>query len=155
MCAFYTTYTLLDISLSPLPVISHIKEAAKGLHNIMLSTGGPGYTPSIGLRKQASIAQLDNLDLSGNFLTWVNSDCLEAMFDALFSLPQLSSMTLELLDNFFNVAQLNLLCESWDKKAGGRRLSMLRVRKQKPQQPRAGHLGTVPVGLQKLAVIVL
>ena len=110
---------------------------------------------TIGLRKQASIAQLDNLDLSGNFLTWVDSDCLEAMFDALFSLPQLPSMALELVNNFFNIAQLNLLCESWDKKAGGCRLSMLRVRKQKPQQPRAGHFGTVPVGLQKLAVIVL
>jgi len=110
---------------------------------------------TIGLRKQASIAQLDNLDLSGNFLTWVDSDCLEAMFDALFSLPQLPSMALELLDNSFNVAQLNLLCESWDKKAGGCRLSMLRVYKQKPQQPRAGHLGTVPVALQNLAVIVL
>ena len=110
---------------------------------------------TIGLRKQASIAQLNNLDLSGNFLTWVDSDCLEAMFDALFSLPQLPSMALELLDNSFNVAQLNLLCQSWDKKAGGRHLSMLRVYKQKPQQSRAGPLGTVPVALQNLAVIVL
>ena len=104
-----------------------------------------------GLKKQASIALINNLDLSGNHLTWVASDCLEAMCDALFSLPQLSAMTLELQDNYFTAAQLNLLCKSWSKKAGGHRLEMLTVRKQQPQQPHAGHL----VGLQNLAVIVL
>jgi len=31
--------------LSPLQIISHIKEAAKCPHNLMLSTGGPDCTP--------------------------------------------------------------------------------------------------------------
>jgi len=46
MWVFYTTYTCFDINLSPLLVISHTK-AAKGPHNILLSTEGPGYTPLI------------------------------------------------------------------------------------------------------------
>ena len=39
MCALYTTYIWLDISLSPLPVILHIKEAAKSPHNV--TNGNP------------------------------------------------------------------------------------------------------------------
>ena len=108
-----------------------------------------------GLRKQASITQLNTLDLSGNFLTFGGLTILETMFDALFSLPQLSSMILDLEDNYFTAAQLNLLCTSWGKKAGGRRLKMLRVRKQEHQQIRREPLNTVSVCLRNVAVTVL
>ena len=103
-----------------------------------------------GLKKQAPIAQIDHLNLSGNFLgAWLGLDSLEALFDGLFSLPQLSSMILKLEDNFFSAVQLTLLCKSWGKKARGHRLEMLNVCKQQ-----SGYLGTVPVGLRNLAVFV-
>ena len=72
---------------------------------------------TVGLQRQPSGAQLNNLDLSENSLSRVKASLLMDMFDAVFSLPQLSEMSLHLESNSFSLDYLLLIRKSWDRKA--------------------------------------
>ena len=105
---------------------------------------------TIGLRKQAPIAKITHLNLARNSLGRESTFGLLPMFEALFSLPQLSSLTLDLERNCFSAEQIDSLCSSWETGAGGRRLLELRILQQDMSR-------TVEytARLQKVAVTVL
>ena len=79
----------------------------------------------VGLQRQASIGQLTILDLSRNCLGQLKMEILGDLFDAIFSLPQLTSMTLRLRDNFFAISKWRVVYHSWTRSAGNSRLAQL------------------------------
>ena len=87
-------------------------------------------TVTQGLLQQASLAKITLLDLS-NKLSYLSNRCLRELFNAIFRLPQLESLTLVLENNSFVESHMQLLCQSWCEEADGRRLLELHVCKQK------------------------
>ena len=85
---------------------------------------------TVGLQRRPSGAQLNNLDLSENSLSRVKASLLMDMFDAVFSLPQLSEMSLNLESNSFSLDYLLLIRKSWDRKAKRHRLHILFIKNQ-------------------------
>ena len=130
------------------------------LYNVMNYDNDRGRIPlrpsalpeviTIDLRKQAPIAKITHLNLARNSLGRESTFGLLPMFDTLFSLPQLSSLTLDLERNRFSAEQIDSLCSSWETGAGGRRLLELRILQQDMSR-------TVEytARLQKVAVTVL
>ena len=85
---------------------------------------------TVGLQRRPSGAQLNNLDLSENSLNRVDASLLMDMFDAVFSLPQLSEMSLSLESNSFSLDYLLLIRKSWERKAKRHRLHTLFITNQ-------------------------
>ena len=85
---------------------------------------------TVGLQRRPSGIQLNNLDLSENSLSRVKASLLMDMFDAVFSLPQLSEMSLHLESNSFSLDYLLLIRKSWDRKAKRHCLHTLFIKHQ-------------------------
>lgn len=78
-----------------------------------------------GLWKQVAIGKLVRLDLSRNCLGTGKFDYLREMFQALFALPQLSSTSVFIHDNYFKREHFELMCMAWQLSAQNQRLLQL------------------------------
>ena len=74
-----------------------------------------------GLQKQAKVASLKELDLADNEIGKQPESDIQLLLQAVFSLPQLSTFSLDLGMNSLTEQHMSMLCDVWKEKTGGKK----------------------------------
>ena len=102
------TLKCLDLSYNGLgedSIVPHLTEALK--------------------RRVQTVGTLQELNLAHNHLGYVTDDNLQRLFNAIFSLPQLQELTLNICGNDFNLHHFTTLFICWTKNSSGVKLQYL------------------------------
>ena len=76
-------------------------------------------------RRVQTVGTLQELNLACNHLGYVTDDNLQRLFNAIFSLPQLPELSLNILNNEFGLHHFTMLYTCWTKSSSGVKLQYL------------------------------
>ena len=81
-------------------------------------------------RRAQTVGALQELNLAHNHLGYVTHDNLHRLFNAIFSLPQLQELSLNICSNEFDLPHFTMLYTSWTMNSSGVKLQYLDYSKQ-------------------------
>ena len=108
------------------------------LTNLDLNSSGLGYSSVLpylteGLLNQAAVGTLRELNLANNYLQYETDQNLVELFDAIFGLPQIQELSLNINGNELNRHHFDIIHTSWTNKSAGLKLQNLNY--NLPRQP--------------------